>query len=433
MKILVLGSGAREHALVRHFLTHHHTVYCVPGNPGILHDCNPIKSTETYTLSDHTGLAKLARRLECDLTVVGPEAPLAEGIVDTFTEYGLSVFGPLKRAARLESDKSWSKTLKIKYGIPTAESLIAHSFQALPKTIEEAFDRWNGIALKYSGLYGGKGVMLCDTHECAREVLQHLAQTDLASSHLPWVIEEKLEGPEVSILALTDSKSILPLIPAQDHKALLDGDLGPNTGGMGAYAPYPLPEEHPLDELTISILEPSLKALIAEGIDYRGVIYVGLILTAGGPKVLEYNCRFGDPEAEAVLPLLESDLAPYLLSCAKGKLLSEPLRWKEGMHSTTVVLASSGYPQSPRKGDVIRGLNTVPDTPNIDIFHAGTTQTPEGEICTNGGRVLAINALGSSLAEARQNCYGVIDKINFEGVQYRSDIGTRHLTPLTMR
>lgn len=394
MKILVIGSGAREHALVKAFKGH--TVYCSPGNWGISQDAKLIQGD----------LLGFAQKEGIDLTVVGPEAPLSEGVVDLFLEAGQVIFGPCKDAAKLESSKAYSKTFMQRYGIPTARSSIC-------KSVDEArLALPNGpVVLKASGLCAGKGVYVLDSRDEAILALDEIkGRFGGAADEI--LVEERLEGVEVSIHALCDGHQMQILSPSQDHKRLLDGDLGPNTGGMGAYTPYPLS----IDDLQLiedKVINPTLEGIKNEGFDYRGVLYFGIIMTENGPKVLEYNCRFGDPETQVILPLIQGDLAELLLSCAQGKM--KPFKLSSGS-CCCVVLASKGYPHECEVGKEIHGLSLVE---GVTIYHAGTK---EGK--TSGGRVLTVAAQKDNLEASIRAAYQAVKTIHFDGMQYRKDIAT---------
>ena len=423
MRILVIGSGGREHALCWKLKQSHllSELHCTPGNAGIaqiaqIHGGDPVE---------------VAQRIGADFVVVGPDAYLAEGVVDRLNAAGIAAFGPTQRGAQLEASKIFCKDLLKNYGIPTGD------FEAF-ETAEEAkaylndYDVTGPIVVKADGLAVGKGVVIAPDRDAAIDAVDEvlgIAQATVADASTRILIEEFMQGEEVSLLALTDGENLLPLVPAQDHKRVGEGDTGPNTGGMGCYSPVPsfTPEMYQIAVETI--LKPTVQALKSEGIEYRGVLYAGLMLTDNGIKVLEYNCRFGDPETQVVLPRLQSDLLPLLLACAgvpEYALPDLPCEWTDEA-GVCVVLASEGYPGSYRKGDAIHGLREA-QTDGALVFHAGTTQS-DTEIVTSGGRVLAVTALGRDFHAARDNCYRAVEQIHFEGAYFRRDIGWRCLPP----
>ncbi|AFV75651.1 phosphoribosylamine--glycine ligase [Thermus oshimai JL-2] len=416
MKVLVVGSGGREHALLWKAAQSPlvERLYAAPGNAGM---------AELAELVPWNGeveaLADWALREGIDLTLVGPEAPLVEGIADAFQERGLKIFGPTQKAAMIEGSKAFAKALMERYGIPTARH---RTFQDPLLALEYLEEVGVPIVVKDSGLAAGKGVTVAfDLHTAKQAVANILNRAEGGEV----VIEEYLEGEEATVLALTDGKTILPLLPSQDHKRLLDGDQGPMTGGMGAIAPYPM-DPATLKAVEERILRPLLEGLEAEGVVYRGVVYAGLMLTKEGPKVLEFNARFGDPEAQALLPLLENDLVELALKVAEGRLAGTRLSWKEGA-SACVVLAAPGYPESPKKGIPLH----LPEPPEgVLLFHAGTRRE-EGRLVSAGGRVLNVVGLGATLEEALERAYGFIPRIGFPGAVYRKDIGARALKAST--
>ncbi len=416
MKVLVVGSGGREHALLWKAAQSPlvERLYAAPGNAGM---------AELAELVPWNGeveaLADWALGEGIDLTLVGPEAPLVEGIADAFQERGLKIFGPTQKAAMIEGSKAFAKALMERYGIPTARH---RTFQDPLLALEYLEEVGVPIVVKDSGLAAGKGVTVAfDLHTAKQAVANILNRAEGGEV----VIEEYLEGEEATVLALTDGKTILPLLPSQDHKRLLDGDQGPMTGGMGAIAPYPM-DPATLKAVEERILRPLLEGLEAEGVVYRGVVYAGLMLTKEGPKVLEFNARFGDPEAQALLPLLENDLVELALRVAEGRLAGTRLSWKEGA-SACVVLAAPGYPESPKKGIPLH----LPEPPEgVLLFHAGTRRE-EGRLVSAGGRVLNVVGLGATLEEALERAYGFIPRIGFPGAVYRKDIGARALKAST--
>lgn len=418
MKVLVIGSGGREHALVWKISQSPMVdkIYCAPGNAGIgqMAECVAIKA------EDLDGLLDFALQNEIGLTVVGPEVPLTMGIVDKFQEKGLKIFGPSGRAAEIEGSKTFAKDLMAKYGIPTAK------YGAFTDAAEaKAFLAEVGLpcVVKADGLAAGKGVLICETKEEAETAVDDiLVDNKFGNAGSRVVVEEFLTGQEVSMLAFSDGKTIVPMVSSQDHKRIWDGDKGLNTGGMGAYSPAPIytPDVHEI--VVPQVLEATIKAMEQEGRPFAGILYAGLMLTADGPKVLEFNARFGDPETQAVLPRLKSDLVEIFLAIINGRLSEMNIQWHEEA-AVCVVMASGGYPESSDKGRVITGLEDAAETGAI-VFHAGTKET-DGNIVTNGGRVLGISALGKDIAEAIANAYRGVEKITFENMQYRTDIGKK--------
>jgi phosphoribosylamine---glycine ligase len=436
VKLLVVGSGGREHALAWK-LAQQHQVSCCPGNAGIssVAECVDIPATDINRIADH------ARRERFDLTVVGPEAPLVDGIADEFERLGLPVFGPVRAAARLEGDKAFAKQLMQEQGIPTARFGTFAEYVAARSYLEQT---GAPVVVKASGLAAGKGAVICRSRDEAEETLRRMmVEHELGEAGATVVIEEFLEGEEASVIGVCDGERVAMFPSSQDHKALLDGDRGPNTGGMGAYAPAPVVTRELLGRIERDVFRPLLAGFRKMGIEYRGVIYAGMMLTADGPKVLEFNCRFGDPETQALLPLLESDLAELLLACGRGSLSGVEPRWS-GNWALTVVAASAGYPGAYPKGKVIEGLDGLqnadrrlqnaecrtPDPrPQAVVFHAGT-KLDGGHVVTNGGRVLAVTGIGTSLQQARERAYERLGTISFDGMQFRSDIGRRGLARL---
>ena len=419
MKVLVVGGGGREHALARSLLASSSvkSLLCAPGNGGtaLLPGCENVP----IAADDVTGLAALARDRAVDLVVVGPEIPLALGLTDALPD--LLVFGPTKAGAQIEASKSWAKELMSAAGIPTAA---AATFTDAVSANNYVATQGAPIVVKADGLAAGKGVTVAATVTEAQEAIATL----FAAGPTQVVIEEFMAGREVSILALTDGKTIVPLLPAQDHKRIGEGDTGPNTGGMGVYAPTPWVGPELMARIETEILQPTLAALQQRSIDYRGVLYAGLMVTPeGNPKVVEFNCRFGDPEAQAVLPLLETPLADLLLACCQQRLAELiPLRWQDA-RSLCVVAASAGYPGPYRQGLPIAGLERAAAT-GATIFHAGTQLIPGAEptrdrLETSGGRVLAVTALGPDFTAAATTAYAALSEIDFAGIYYRQDIG----------
>jgi phosphoribosylamine--glycine ligase len=422
MRLLVVGSGGREHALVWK-LTRERAVsdvLCAPGNAGIASTarCLPVSAT------DIEGLIGLIRAEGINLTVVGPEAPLELGLVDRCTAEGLPAFGPSRQAARLETSKAFAKDVMQRAQVPTARYRIA----ATPAEARAAVSDFLGrVALKADGLAAGKGVIVATTHADADAAIDALmVQRTVGDAGRTLVVEECLEGPEVSFFVLCDGTRALPLASAQDHKRVHDHDEGPNTGGMGAFAPSPLMDPALNTRVMRTIVEPVLQAMAAEGHPYRGFLYVGLMLTSDGPKVIEFNVRFGDPEAQVVLPMIESDLAPLLHAAATGgDIFQAPLRISSDPR-VGVVLASRGYPEKPETGKVITGLDAASQLDDVLIFHAGTSRAGH-DIVTSGGRVLTVVGRGDTYEAAIARAYAAVDRITFDGLHARRDIGQKAL------
>jgi phosphoribosylamine---glycine ligase len=431
VNILVIGSGGREHALVWKLRQSPHvkTVFCAPGNAGIEHlaTCVPLKPT------DIKGLLKFAKEEKIDLTVVGSEQPLVEGIVDAFEEHGFKIFGPSKAAAQLEGSKVFSKNFMMQHRIPTAKYRI---FAAT--AIDEAKKYINTIetpiVVKVDGLAAGKGVLICKSRQEATLVLDDIVLNKaFGSAGNQIVVEEFLNGEEASLFVLTDGERFAILASAQDHKRILDGDLGKNTGGMGAYAPAPIVTNELLQCIIDKVVQPTLDGMKQDGIPYRGCLYIGLIMTNNGPMVLEYNCRFGDPETQVVVPLIDGDLAQIFLAIAERRFDSSKVK----LHSATavcVVMASHGYPDKYQIGRQIIGLENIKAEDGVVVFHAGT-KTDGGAIVTSGGRVLGVTAIGfnNELEQTIRNAYRAVEKITFDGAYYRSDIGRKALKHLHTR
>jgi phosphoribosylamine---glycine ligase len=422
MRILVVGGGAREHALVWKLAQSSQVgaIFVAPGNAGTAR----IATNLPVAATDFDGLIEAARANDIDLTVVGPEDPLAAGLADAFIAQDLAIFGPVAAAARIESSKAWAKDVMHSAGVPTANS---QRFSDLQSALDAINDAELPLVVKADGLAAGKGVVIAQTrHDAEQAVRSMLTEHAFGNAGNEILIEEFLLGREVSVLALTDGETIYPLIPACDYKRALDGDLGLNTGGMGAYAPVPQVDHALLARIQHEILAPTIAELKARGIVYRGVLYAGLVLTDAGPKVIEFNCRFGDPETEVVLPLLASDLAELLDACAHGRLgaVAEP-QW-EGGTCVSVVLASGGYPHSYRSGYEIHGLDSLPL--EVTAFHAGTKCDAAGHVVTGGGRVLTLSARGETFAEARARAYDAIEQVTFDDRQFRTDIALREIS-----
>jgi phosphoribosylamine---glycine ligase len=421
VRIIVIGNGGREHALAWKLLQASTVdrVYCIPGNGGTatLDRCENI----ALNVDDFNAIAQFAKQQQVNVVVIGPEAPLDQGMTDALLNAGIPVFGPTKAGAQIESSKAWAKDLMNAAQIPTAK---AASFTDLAQA--QAYLQAQGapIVIKADGLAAGKGVTVAMTLEEAQQAIAESFSGKFGAAGKQVLIEEYLAGQEVSVLALTDGLIIRPLVPAQDHKHIGEGDTGPNTGGMGAYAPVPLVTPDLSRRIQVEVLEPALQELRSRGIDYRGVLYAGLMITpAGDPKVIEFNCRFGDPETQVVLPLLDTPLCDLVMACATQKLKEfGPIAWKPGV-SVCAVLAAGGYPGDYGKGEVISGLESAADI-GATIFHAGT-KLSDGKIWTDGGRVLAVNALGLDYDAAFAKTYDAIATIHFKDAYYRQDIGHR--------
>lgn len=422
MKVLVIGGGGREHALAWKVKQSPRVeqVFCAPGNAGTA----KVATNVDISPDDIAGLVRFAQSESIDLTVVGPELPLTLGIVDEFQRYRLPVFGPSKQGARLEGSKVFTKDLLRKYEIPTG---FFGSFSDPDDARRYIAEVGPPIVVKADGLAAGKGVFICQTQKEAEDAVDEIMRSRIfgdAGEHV--VIEEFLEGEEVSFIALTDGRTVRPLASSQDHKRALDGDHGPNTGGMGAYSPAPIVDEALHAQLMRDIMEPTADALRLEGIDYRGVLYAGIMVTESGPKVLEYNVRFGDPECQPLMLRLRSDLVDLMEACVEGTLAEQAIEW-DGRAAACVVLAAGGYPGHYDKGKVIEGLERLDDWRDGVVFHAGTT-LKDGEVLTSGGRVLGVTALGHTIRDAIDEAYRGVATIRWEGMQYRRDIGFRALS-----
>lgn len=412
MNVLLIGSGGREHALAWRLAQSPRLgkLLIVPGNTGTGHYGQNVP----FPLNDFDALVDLADREDIGLVVVGPEDPLSAGIADRFVEAGIPVFGPTAAAAQLEASKAFAKEIMAEAGVPTAA---AHVFASAEEAAAFARESGRAWVVKADGLAQGKGVVVADSLEETLEAIRQLGATGAGNRLL---LEERLQGREVSLLALCDGERMLALPPARDHKRLLDGDQGPNTGGMGVVAPADDVSPALFDQIVERCMQPVLRTMAARGTPFRGVLYGGIILTEQGPKVLEYNCRFGDPEAQALLPLVEGDLLEALYGCATGALVPDQLRRRKG-YAVCVVLCAAGYPAKPRRGDPIRGVEALDDN-KVLVFHAGTALGPSG-LCTNGGRVLGVTGLGANLRAARERAYEAAEHISFAGKHFRSDIG----------
>ncbi len=423
MRILVIGGGGREHALVWKLAQYHKPVFCAPGNAGIAKQAECVEKSP----ADIRGLADFARQKRIDLTIVGPEAPLVAGIADEFRKQGLVIFGPGAQAARLEGDKSFAKRLMQEEGIPTASFEIFDDYE---KAASHLRTRKLPVVIKASGLAAGKGAIITKERDEAERVLREIMkEARFGPAGRVVVIEDFLTGEEASIIGLCDGEHIEMLLPSQDHKPLLDGDKGPNTGGMGAYAPAPVITSDLAHQIEKTVFQPLLAGLQKRNIDYRGVIYAGMMLTGDGPYVLEFNCRFGDPETQAVLPLLKNDLAMLAFACANGKLVDQHADWFR-QSALCVIAASGGYPGAYKKGVVISG-DLAGDDDSI-VFHAGTRLEGK-QIVTSGGRVLGVTGIGNDLQMAQEKAYQAMARIRFEGMFFRHDIGRRGLERLGLK
>ena len=421
MNILLIGSGGRENVLAWKLAQSSKVkeLYIAAGNPGTAEYGENLEFDE----SNQRALLEFALKEKIDITVVGPEAPLAAGIVDLFKEHGLQVFGPNQSAARLESSKAFSKELMHKYAIPTAEY---QSFTEADKAVEYIKQQGAPIVVKASGLAAGKGVIVAQTESEALAAVKTIMEDEkFGEAGAKVVIEEFLEGEEATILAFCDGKTIVPMIASQDHKPAYDGGQGPNTGGMGAYAPAPVVTEQIEESFKTEIMEPTLKALQSEGLDFKGIIYFGLMIEDGKAKILEYNVRFGDPEAQVVLPLLETDLVDIMEAVIGENLDQLVIKWKD-QKALCVVMASGGYPIEYEKGKEITGIKEAELVEDIIVFQAGTRRE-EDKLLTDGGRVLAVTALGNSFSEVIEKAYSGVEKIDFEDFHIRNDIGQKAL------
>ena len=417
MNILVIGSGGREHALYWKLSESPQTeqIYAIPGNPGM-------GASAAIALDDHAAILRFAKEHEIGLVVVGPEVPLMNGLVDGLEAAGIRAFGPRANAAEIEGSKSFAKDLMKKYGIPTARYEV---FTAAEPA--RAYIRQEGapIVVKADGLAAGKGVIVAMTEQEALDAVDAIMEDhSFGDAGARVVIEEFMEGEEASLLAFTDGTMIRPMISAQDHKRAYDGDRGPNTGGMGTYAPAPVMTPEMTERAVEEILKPTIAAMAKEGRVYRGCLYLGLMVTADGPKVVEFNARFGDPETQVVLPLLDSDLVAIMCACADGTLADVPIRWKDGA-AVCVVLASGGYPGHYDKGQEIHGLADA-EAMGALVFHAGTAMK-DGKLVTNGGRVLGVVGRGADISSAVDAAYAAATKISFKDAYYRKDIAHRAL------
>ncbi|MDK6202839.1 phosphoribosylamine--glycine ligase [Oligella urethralis] len=421
MNILVIGGGGREHALAWRFSksSEVHQVFVAPGNGGTA----STQGMRNINLTSAEDLLQFAKDNHVALTVVGPEAPLAAGVVDVFRNAGLAIFGPTKAAAQLESSKDFAKTFMVRHQIPTAAYASFTEAEAAHAYVEQ---QGAPIVIKADGLAAGKGVVVAMTLEEAHQAIDDMLDGQFGQAGALVVIEEFLAGEEASFIVMCDGNTILPLASSQDHKRQLDGDQGPNTGGMGAYSPAPIVNEVIHERILSEVVIPTIEGMRADGIEYTGFLYAGVMIGEGDDatrpiKVLEFNCRLGDPETQPLLLRIKNDFVPLFEAATQGKLDQVTIDW-DPRSAIGVVLAAHNYPAAPRTGDVIHGLGAESD--EVMVFHAGT-QLNDGEIVTSGGRVLCVTALGETIQEARQKAYAAIDEINFDGMQYRSDIAWR--------
>jgi phosphoribosylamine---glycine ligase len=421
VRIIVVGNGGREHALAWKFTQSASVdrVYCIPGNGGTA----TLAKCENVALSaeDFEGIGQFAKAHQVNIVVVGPEVPLALGITDALMQQGIAVFGPTKAGAQIEASKAWAKALMEAADVPTAK---AQTFTELESAIRYIQTEGAPIVIKADGLAAGKGVTVAMTEGEAIAAIQDAFQGKFGEAGNRVLIEEYLTGQEVSVLALTDGITIRALVPAQDHKRIGEGDTGPNTGGMGVYAPLPLITDALMSRIQVEVLEPVMEELRSRQIDYRGVLYAGLMITPEGePKVIEFNCRFGDPETQAILPLLDTPLETLVMACAQQTLKAVgPIAWKPGV-SACVVMSAGGYPERYEKGFPVTGLEAAGQAGAV-VFHAGTAFR-DGQVVTDGGRVLAVNAIGANFDEAFGKAYGAIAQVHFQDCYYRKDIGYR--------
>lgn len=419
MKVLVIGGGGREHTIAWKLLQSPNVnkVYCAPGNGGTAQ----LAQNVPINVDDFAALAQFVKDEGVDLTVVGPEDPLFGGIVDFFNERNLPIFGPSAKAAKIEGSKSFAKSLMKRYNIPTAAY---ESFIDYESAIAYVREQGAPIVVKADGLAAGKGVVVAETLEEAEEALRHILQDNaFGQAGARVVIEECMRGEELSLLAFVDGETVKPMVTSQDHKRVFNDDRGPNTGGMGTYAPVPQMSAELVDDIVETIVKPMATGMAHDGIPFKGILYTGLMITTEGPKVVEFNARFGDPETQVILPLLETDLLDIFVATVKGELEAVDVTWKKES-AVCVVMAAPGYPGDYPKGQPINGLEQTVN--GVTVFHAGTKETPEG-IVTSGGRVLGVTGTGENLEKAREAAYVAVRKISFEGAHYRTDISDKAL------
>jgi len=421
---MVIGSGGREHALTWKIAQSPlvDKIYCAPGNPGManLAECVDID------VNDFDALLALTKGKSIGLVVVGPEDPLSKGAVDVFTKAGIKAFGPSRAAARLEASKSFAKEIMAKYNIPTAAY---GEFDNAPAAIEYIKEQGAPIVVKADGLAAGKGVTVAQSvEEAIQAVKEAMVDKAFGDAGAKVIIEECLIGEEASILAFTDGMTVVPMVSSQDHKPIYDGDTGPNTGGMGAYSPAPVVTDALMAEIERTILRPCVDGMAKEGAPYKGMLYAGLMITGNGPKVIEFNCRFGDPETQVVLPRMKSDIVPAFIACCDGTLGEIEVEYDEAA-CVTVVMASGGYPKAYEKGKGITGIPEAEAEDGVTVFHAGT-KLANGALLTNGGRVLNVTASGPDVPSTIEKVYRAVKKIAFEDAHYRNDIGRKALSRL---
>jgi phosphoribosylamine--glycine ligase len=435
--VLVIGSGGREHALAWKLAQSSRVehVWVAPGNGGTAGKHMPVETDSAFARvsnvplseQDFDALIAFAQQMSNGLTVVGPEVPLAAGIADAFQSAGLRCFGPTHAAAQMEASKAFAKAFMARHHIPTGRHAAFIDYQQALSYMRRV--DYN-VVIKASGLAAGKGVIVPDTRDEAEAALRRImVERAFGAAGDEVVIEERLYGQEASVLAFTDGRTVVPMPAAQDHKPIFDGDRGPNTGGMGCYAPAPLIVPSLLDEIVRAVLQPAVDGLQAEGTPYVGVLYAGLMITESGPRVLEFNCRFGDPETQVILPLLESDLLDVLEACLDGTLDQEQVHWRAGA-ATTVVAASEGYPASYPRGREITGLEQAASLPGVVVFHAGTGWAENGRLVTDGGRVLAVTGIDTDLEQSINRAYRGMREIHFQGMHFRQDIGAKAMASL---
>jgi len=428
INVLLVGGGAREHAIAAKIaasprLGDLYTTH--PENPGLAALASPVNVP--VAIKEIYRLQQFIEKKSIGLIVIGPEEPLAEGFVDKLRSPTTMVFGPTAAGARLEADKGWAKQLMRSASIPTGEARVFSDPEAAAAYVSS---REQAPVIKACGLAKGKGVIVPETVAEALEAIQRImVQREFGAAGAQVVIEERLSGPEVSVMAVVDGSNILLLPPAQDHKRLRDGDAGPNTGGMGAFCPSSLIDEPMMSLIEREVLVPTVDALRREGIDFRGVLYAGMMLTHSGPKVLEFNVRFGDPECQPILARLKSDLLELFIATCQGRLDTLHVEWDSAL-ACCVVLASEGYPEKPRTGVAITGIEDAESMPGVQVHHAGTKRLPDGQVVTAGGRVLSVTGLGATLQEARERAYAACELISFQGKTLRHDIGSAPVTPM---
>ena len=415
-RILIVGNGGRENSIAWALAKNNsiEEIFVCPGNGGTAN----FKKCICLEAKDEKTIIYECQRLQVNLVIIGPEVPLAKGLANKMRDKGLTVFGPCQEGAQLEASKDWAKNLMIENKIPTAKHWTTSSQEEAIQILDKCKQP---LVIKADGLAAGKGVTVCETIEQTKDAIKEVFSGKFGSAGNKVILEEKIEGPEVSIFALTDGDKLVVLPPAQDHKRLLEGDKGPNTGGMGAYAPATLINQKDLEDLTELILLPTLEGLKKKGIKYIGVIYAGLMLTASGPKVIEFNCRFGDPECQALMPLMGDEFASVLFSCARGELEKAPKLTFKKSCSACIVAASKGYPENPQKGDQV--IINAKLNSSLQVFHAGTSIDKFGNIITSGGRVLSVVAQGESFDKAFELAYNNLKQINYDGIHFRKDIG----------